>query len=123
MTRPARLCTCGQIVPHGAACACQIAAKRERDRRHDARRPSSYARGYNGEWRKKSREWLDHHPDCSFCGRPASLVDHIIPHKGDQTLFWDWRNWQSLCTPCHSGQKQRDERLSHVLRIRLHDCI
>ena len=49
-------------------------------------------------------------PRLNFCGEPATLVDHIIPHKGDQALFWDWRNWQSLCTPCHNRVKQRKER-------------
>lgn len=31
----------------------------------------------------------------------ATVVDHIIPHRGDQKLFWDQRNWQSLCKQCH----------------------
>lgn len=29
------------------------------------------------------------------------MVDHIIPHKGDQSLFWDQMNWESLCARCH----------------------
>jgi len=47
-----------------------------------------------------------------FCADPyhvhgARLVlgtqtDHIIPHRGDQALFWDETNWQRLCLPCHS---------------------
>lgn len=28
-------------------------------------------------------------------------MDHIVPHKGDMTLFWDRNNWQSLCSACH----------------------
>jgi len=39
----------------------------------------------------------------------ANVVDHRIPHRGDKTLFWDKTNWQSLCTPHHSGDKQREE--------------
>lgn len=31
----------------------------------------------------------------------ASVVDHIVPHKGDQKLFWRRSNWQSLCKRCH----------------------
>lgn len=110
MSRPNRLCTCGSVVPHGTTCACQIEAKRQRDRRHDARRPNSGQRGYNAEWRRKSREWLAYHPTCTMCGGQASLVDHITPHRGDKALFWDWRNWQSLCAPCHNSRKQRIER-------------
>ena len=46
------------------------------------------------------------HPLCAFCqaeGKvvPATVVDHIIPHRGDQRLFWDQTNWESLCKGCH----------------------
>ena len=33
---------------------------------------------------------------------PATVVDHIEPHKGDEMLFWmRSSNWQSLCRLCH----------------------
>jgi 5-methylcytosine-specific restriction endonuclease McrA len=38
------------------------------------------------------------------------VVDHIQPHRGDQRLFWDRRNWQPLCRTCHSGHKQSIEK-------------
>jgi 5-methylcytosine-specific restriction protein A len=38
----------------------------------------------------------------------ATVVDHIIPHRGDPTLFWDESNWQPLCKKCHD-QKTRNE--------------
>jgi 5-methylcytosine-specific restriction endonuclease McrA len=41
---------------------------------------------------------------------PATVVDHVAPHKGDQRLFWDTANWQALCKPCHDRHKQRQER-------------
>jgi 5-methylcytosine-specific restriction protein A len=31
----------------------------------------------------------------------ATLTDHVVPHRGDQILFWDEANWQSMCGPCH----------------------
>ncbi|EXU58072.1 HNH endonuclease family protein [Acinetobacter baumannii 24845_10] len=31
----------------------------------------------------------------------ATVVDHIIPHRGDQEIFWDEMNWQALCSKCH----------------------
>jgi 5-methylcytosine-specific restriction endonuclease McrA len=46
---------------------------------------------------------------------PASVVDHIVPHKGDQRLFWSHDNWQSLCKSCHDSHKQRQERSGTVL--------
>lgn len=39
----------------------------------------------------------------------AHVVDHRTPHRGEQTLFWNRANWQSLCTPHHSRDKQRTE--------------
>ena len=48
------------------------------------------------------------------CGRiePNSsqlVADHRQPHRGDETLFWDEGNLQTLCKPCHDGRKQRAE--------------
>lgn len=40
----------------------------------------------------------------------ARVVDHVVPHKGDEELFFDPTNLQSLCKPCHDGHKQRLER-------------
>lgn len=40
----------------------------------------------------------------------ATVVDHVIPHRGDQALFWDTSNWQPLCRRCHDGRKQAEER-------------
>lgn len=54
------------------------------------------------------------HPWCEECLRhglrtPATEVDHIIPHKGDRGLFWDRKNWQSLCHRCHSIKTARED--------------
>lgn len=41
---------------------------------------------------------------------PATVVDHIKPHKGDSALFWDTGNWQGLCTHHHNSTKQAIEK-------------
>ncbi len=41
---------------------------------------------------------------------PATVVDHIKPHRGDPKLFWDQENWQALCARHHDRDKQREER-------------
>jgi len=39
----------------------------------------------------------------------ATLTDHIVPHRGDRTLFWDQEhNWQALCEPCHMRKSQSE---------------
>lgn len=57
---------------------------------------------------------MKRHPLCRLCEEqgkvtPATVVDHIIPHKGDQALFWDTTNWQSLCKTCHDTKTARED--------------
>ena len=40
---------------------------------------------------------------------PATLVDHVVPHKGDSVSFWRPLLWQSSCT-WHHAIKFRLER-------------
>lgn len=110
MTRPAHICQCGRIVPHGVRCECQRQADRERNARHDRNRPTARQRGYNHQWEIARREYLAAHPYCAMCGNPATTVDHVVRHRGDRALFWNRRNWQALCTRCHNSVKQRMER-------------
>jgi 5-methylcytosine-specific restriction protein A len=63
-------------------------------------------RGYDARWEKARKTFLQANPLCVGCqltGRyvPATCVDHVVPHKGDQGLFWDESNWQALCKHCH----------------------
>lgn len=71
--------------------------------------------GYNYRWQKRRLLWLLNHPLCRWCDEanrvtPATVVDHIEPHRGDPQLFWDETNWQSLCKDCHDGAKQSEEK-------------
>ena len=109
--RAPRLCACGKRVPSGARCPCQAKRDAERKARFDKNRPNSSQRGYTSAWEKARAAFLARHPYCR-CGALATVVDHIKPHRGDRELFWDKSNWQPLCTPCHSGAKQREERRS-----------
>ena len=75
---------------------------------------NAHDRGYNYAWKKARERYLKAHPLCVRCEaaghiEPATVVDHRIPHRGDQRLFWDENNWQSMCAPHHSGDKQREE--------------
>ena len=77
-------------------------------------RPSARQRGYDTRWDKARRAFLSSHPWCAECAKrgvstPATVVDHITPHRGDNALFWSKANWQVLCTTCHSSGKQRAE--------------
>lgn len=70
---------------------------------------------YGYRWQQAREGWLRKHPLCVRCEKagliePATVVDHIIPHRGDMTLFWARTNWQSLCGNCHNSYKQRLEK-------------
>lgn len=108
--RPDRICSCGKRVKSGTLCECERRRAAERKARHDQNRPSARERGYTTAWQKARAAFLKLHPFCEKCGGEATIVDHIIPHRGDQARFWDRHNWQPLCTPCHSSAKQREER-------------
>jgi 5-methylcytosine-specific restriction protein A len=108
-----RICSCGKTVQAGDKCACQQSADRARKARFDRTRPSARARGYTAEWERESKAFLalPQNRLCACgCGRLANMVDHRIPHRGDQKLFWDRANWQPMNGICHSRNKQRHER-------------
>lgn len=73
---------------------------------------SASSRGYGRQWQKASRAFLHRHPFCEECLRhgrytKATVVDHIIPHRGDPKMFWDEDNWEALCKPCHDKKTGR----------------
>jgi len=82
--------------------------KRERDRDHDRKRDPVVRALYRSKrWRTERLAFLRAHPLCIECRRhdvirPATVVDHIDPHRGDEAVFWDRTRWQALCAPCHS---------------------
>lgn len=77
-------------------------------------RPSARERGYTTRWDKARAAYLRKHPLCAECqaqGRtvPATVVDHIRPHKGNRKLFWDTANWQPLCRRHHNEKTARED--------------
>ena len=72
----------------------------------DRLRGGAVSRGYDRKWREARAAYLRRHPLCVRCQKEgkitlATVVDHIVPHRGDQLLFWDQENWQALCKACH----------------------
>lgn len=101
---------CGTRISKGAYCALH---GHEQEK---ATRGNSNDRGYNWQWRTRALAFLAMYPLCGM--RPggaapvmsqchaeqrvtaAVQVDHVEPHRGDQALFWNEENWQSLCREC-----------------------
>lgn len=82
-------------------------------------RKTTDQRGYSRKWKVAREAYLNEHPLCLECLKEkrvtaATVVDHIIPHKGDMKLFWDRNNWQPLCASHHNSDKQRFEKSKRV---------
>ena len=72
-------------------------------------------KGYDSRWQAARKAYLHSHPLCVRCqaeGRltRATVVDHIVPHRGDPILFWDRENWQALCKSCHDHKTMTEDR-------------
>ena len=77
-------------------------------------RAKTAERGYGARWQRYRKHYLADHPLCVYCKRqgrltPATVVDHVTPHKGDQSLFWDAGNHQALCKQHHDSAKALEE--------------
>jgi 5-methylcytosine-specific restriction protein A len=111
--RPCTRPGCPNLVDRGCCEACKPRSQASITER---RRGSSTARGYNYRWQKESALYLSEHPICVDPGgrhvgipRAATQTDHIVPHRGDQVLFWLKRNWQGLCDGCHAYKTARED--------------
>jgi 5-methylcytosine-specific restriction endonuclease McrA len=63
------------------------------------------------EWRRYSKRFRQTNPTCAMCGRLFNYLDLNTDHIISTSLggsFFDRRNHQSLCLPCH-GEKTRQE--------------
>ena len=98
--RPCRYPGCPNLCEKGIYC------EEHSDYSSDRLRGGAAARGYDAHWRKARKAFLTRHPLCAECLKngtltPATVVDHIVPHRGDRALFWNEQNWQPLCKDCH----------------------
>lgn len=65
-------------------------------------------------WQQLRKHVLNQQPLCVECLKskritPATVVDHIKPHKGDEMLFYDINNLQSLCKSCHDRKTAKED--------------
>lgn len=88
-------------------------------------KPGTYKRTPAGEkhrallkskrWKKCREAYIAAHPYCECPYHKdkrvkGDVVDHIKPPRGDERLFFNPNNWQTLTRSCHSGPKQSLER-------------
>jgi 5-methylcytosine-specific restriction protein A len=81
-------------------------------RRQDTR-PSASRRGYDVNWRRLRKAFLQQHPLCRRCEargqvQPAEQVHHTIPISQDPSQRLDWGNLEPLCSACHTAHHAKD---------------
>ncbi|PTT89011.1 HNH endonuclease [Pelomonas sp. HMWF004] len=83
---------------------------------------------YNSaRWKRMRARQLEAEPLCRMHEAlhqlvQATVADHIKAHRGDEELFFDPENLQSLCKPCHDAHKQAQEHNANgILRGAGHD--
>ena len=110
-----KICRCGKLIELNQT-ACEACKERQAKRQmeYEKSRGTSTQRGYNSKWRKYREGYLKHNPLCVECLKegiitPATVVDHIVPHKGDSKLFWDKTNHQGLCKHHHDIKTARED--------------
>ena len=74
---------------------------------HHAAHPEWSDMYHSSAWRKLRATHLNANPYCAMCPDVATTVDHIIEHRGDEGLFLDAGNLQSLCKRCHDKKSAR----------------
>lgn len=109
--RPCSHQACSGYATNQGYCDKHQAKIKQRDRD----RGTAHQRGYDARWEKERTVFLESNPLCVDHKKRgyievATVVDHIVPHKGDKQLFWDKLNWQPLCKPCHDRKTATEDR-------------
>jgi len=94
---------CNELVRDGRCAAHPYAD------RHDSDTQSLYN---SRRWKRMRRLQLEREPWCADClargyYTAATVVDHVIPHRGDETLFFTGK-LQSLCKLHHDRKTARE---------------
>jgi 5-methylcytosine-specific restriction protein A len=91
----------------------QPRAEQERQQQYEReRRVTANRRLYQtAAWRLLRKLQLEDYPRCSEpgCDRMACVVDHRIPHRGNNSLFFDPANLRSMCKRCHDRKTARED--------------
>ena len=109
--RPCRKPGCGALTREGS---CPEHKPAKTPRRESAQWHGWYSLDI---WTKELRpEQLMREPFCRMClamvppaRTRATVVDHVIPHRGDWQLFVDANNHQSLCKHHHDQKTAREQ--------------
>ena len=95
-------------------CSKHMKAKLDQRKQYDKNRPEYHKLYKSARWQNLRKQVLLINPLCVECKNanrfiPATIVDHVVPHKGDEKLFWIYSNLQPLCKSCHDRKTSKEE--------------
>jgi 5-methylcytosine-specific restriction endonuclease McrA len=100
--RPASSTRAATVLQAPLETAVECTAPRTRtSRRRSGSRDPRYS---SARWLRETRAFIALHPlcQCGFdCMQPSEVVDHHLPVKEHDDLFWDRSNWRALADRCH----------------------
>lgn len=101
---------CPNKADHSSLC---LNHQKQRNKDIDNHRDPKTRELYDYRWQRNRKMFLNANPLCAECFkdgeiRKAEVVDHIISHHGDQDLFNDMDNWQSLCKHHHDSKTMKE---------------
>ena len=99
--RPCTYPNCANLVSKGSRCPEHPYKKQYTPEHH-----SLYQ---TAKWKRMRKYHLYKNSVCEVCEIAENLqVDHVIDHKGDPELFYNWDNLQTLCIVHHSQKTGRE---------------
>jgi len=88
---------CPNYAVHHGYCATHQSAHTNRREQYGNLNPG------NARFRWLRAGFLQRNPMCKRCRTDAAtILDHVVPHRGVAALFWSEKNWQGLCVHCHA---------------------
>ncbi len=74
----------------------------------------------SSKWIRLRDRFRTEHPLCAHAAKDANctlttdVVDHIVPHRGDEHLMFDEANLQPLCYHCHGVKTAEEVKLGRI---------
>ncbi len=83
-------------------------------KRKDPERERRQKMYQTSDWKSFRYRFMAMNKKCFCCGESATVVDHRVPHKGDQSLFEDELNFLPMCEFCHNRVNVFDRNSDNV---------
>jgi len=112
-SKAAKFCAkCSRLAVSGGLC--EVHQKQSQQQAYQRRDNKWLYLYHDPQWDRLRDAQLAKDPFCAECRgehllTPASVADHIKPHKGDPKLFYDADNLQSMCKQHHDRKTAKED--------------